>query len=53
MRKEDRVRQQRTQQQPDRKEQTQQRQPEQVKGGASANRPAKPPRESGKLPLPE
>jgi hypothetical protein len=55
MRKQDRIRQQQNQnpseQQPEPKPLT--RPSEQVKGGASADQPTRPPRQPGKLPLPD
>jgi hypothetical protein len=54
MRKQDRIRQQQSQNPSERQpEKPQPRPTDQVKSGASSDQPNKPPRESGKLPLPD
>ncbi len=54
MRKEDRLRQQQGQEHPDqRPEQSQRRPDEQVKGSVSTDKTNRPPRQPGRLPLPE
>jgi hypothetical protein len=57
MRKQDRIRQQenqnQSQQETEPRAQPTKEQKEQMKGSAGTDQPAKPPRESGKLPLPE
>ena len=54
MRKEDRIRQQQSQNEPEQARDKPQPQPkEQVKGGGSADQPNRPPRQPGRLPLPD
>lgn len=53
MRKQDRIRQQQSRPEEQAKPQPQPRDEEQATGSASADQPAKPPRQSGKLPLPD
>jgi hypothetical protein len=55
MRKEDRIRQQRehSEQQPNPQSSAPPKQQEKMRGSAEADQPARPPRQSGKLPLPD